>query len=148
MVKKRRMLGLCVVEWMVGEDAIIYLQGGIWWICPCFSQGNSLDPKTDKKNGWIECKPSFTKRKKCDILLKSCFNYVTGPTLPLLFSRKIWFKRNSNSWMRLVQRTQWHMLMYYSCVSLSAPCEPNIFHKPSFSLALAYTHPIVLLCVS
>ena len=82
-------------------------------------------------------------------MLKSCFNYVTGPTLPLLFSRKIWFERSSNSWMRLVQRTQWQMLMYHSCVSMSAPCERNIFHKHSASLALAYTHPCpVLLCVS
>ena len=55
----------CVLfsEWWIGwlqQDAlnhlfanihIIYLQGGTWWICPCFSQGNSLDPKTDKKTG-------------------------------------------------------------------------------------------------
>ena len=51
--------------------------------------------------------------------------------------------------MRLVQRTQWQMLMYPSCVSMSGPCERNIFHKHSASLALAYTHPCpVLLCVS
>ena len=51
--------------------------------------------------------------------------------------------------MWLVQRTQWQMLMYHSCVSLSAPCERNVIHKTSVRLALAYTHPCpVLLCVS
>ena len=74
---------------------------------------------------------------------KTVISHTTGPTLPLLFSRKIWLKKNSKNWMQhVVQRTQLKGRKHHSHVLLSATREWNRFHKHSVSLA-----PAILLCV-